>query len=889
MPNPSPWTRFTLADVAPACAGPAGGPAASPLVRSPSWDDLRAGLYHPRPRVFSDLWRAFQAWCHDEGPATADGEKLRVFVIEGRAGDGKSVLLRQLMATCLRERLTPDVDWLEPAANGESFHAPPPTDLDIVFVDELPGVVDGALGHRWISQVCAKGAVALVTTSRAGLRRELRGRFGGLLEFTAWTLPEFSRDEAEQLAAWAARRDGGAARATDRWREGMVLSEFLFTLRHGKTVAELLPELRLALGKLGLGGRAKFVWLANALGWSVPAALLESEAARSHARSLAEKNIVPLEIEADGLRFAPPALAWEIALHWAGNPRDWRLQWVEALQFALRAWEGAGDAHMPSRLLRGLLEAGGLANGGGPREASAYGTVSRRELVRELYRAHRRDFAGDPAPAAVAGWLALNEELALMLLPDPVECAAKVFRLAGCGREEARTPALAAATWIAADCRRAPVGPEVRRAVELYFATAGGAEGVGRALAKIVRVSRKSAAEARRMAGAWLGRFSAHPEAESVRVAMARAMVASDATDGSDRPAAPDPAQDDEPIPALSPRAKKKRAEDAWLHLHRKDPEAGPVLVRRLAEDGRDGALRETALRWLEANAAHPASVEVMGVLAREPDTETMAVAGAWCDARGRMGGPPAELLASLIAARPTSAEWRERGEAFVRNPGRPARERVSAVLLGLGGARAEDVRMALALNETLGSSARSFLSAALGEALARNPERAVEVFRDVVAKNREASLVRAVAYGLTKVSPAEAAGFVRRVTPTLAPASSARILHTLLCQASEAPEVLEATFAWLARNHRAHGYGWLMKALSSHPQAKEYLAEHREVDERVRADFATFRPGRALFEPGENEDAPDAESGLAAKLDLPEALPGGRAFPGASHPGFRG
>jgi hypothetical protein len=136
--------------------------------------------------------------------------------------------------------------------------------------------------------------------------------------------------------------------------------------------------------------------------------------------------------------------------------------------------------------------------------------VKRTEVIRELYRLHRRDFGERPAPATIPAWLELNEAFSLMLLPDLVVCATELFSKPE--GESRRTPSLAALLWLAADNRRPPVGDNTRKAVADYFLTPADGPSAGRALMRMVRDTKKPA-EARALAEAWLKRLPGHPEA----------------------------------------------------------------------------------------------------------------------------------------------------------------------------------------------------------------------------------------------------------------------------------------------------------------------------------------------------------------------------------------
>ena len=598
---------------------------------TPAWSHWREGFYAERPTVFTSLWQAFTEWRTNEIEHEIESNKcLAVFWIEGLPGDGKSVLLLQLMAACLREQIIRDILWLEHSPDGRSFRAIPPANSGWFFCDEIPTRVEGQVRDGWLAALQEAGAGALVTTGSAEVRHGFEIRFENQTKVTKWVLPPFSLEEAAQLAEWFQVRAAISRDPAALWREGMSLTEFLFSLHHGKPLAELTSDIRDALDDLGLGGRVRAVWFANALGLRAPATLLATETARNHAAELTERGIVPVEISAAGLRLVPPALAWPLVGIWLGEGQPVE-HLGDALAFVLKSWLDARDEEKACRFLLQLRETEWLTDEKPFGNCNGFVQVKRREVLREFYRVHRFDFGGRPPLAIVSAWLELNEAFSLMLSPDPVACAAEIFSKPE--NESRRKPSLAALLWLGADSRRGKLGTDTRQAVADYFLSPTTEPGAGRALARIVRDTKKLA-EARSLAEVWLKLLPDHPEAADVLCALVKragsgAGFTAWAMEHFIQP------NDSRPyVPKLLAAMLERKFDDetvrqraaAWAWSHAVQPEAGSVWLALLfGKLAKENDVRG-ALRWLAANPMHhEADVMRERLLAHYPEAHGAA------------------------------------------------------------------------------------------------------------------------------------------------------------------------------------------------------------------------------------------------------------------------
>ena len=657
MNEQNPWQCLTVADLAsveaPAFVLQAG--------LTPTWSRWREGHYAEREGVFTSLWKAFGEWRAGlVEPESSSGRYLPVFWIEGRPGDGKSTLLLELMAACLREGLVPDVLWLEHSPDGRSFRAKPPAQIGWRFCAEVPGRAEGPVRDSWLAALREAGASVLITAGSGEARHGFEFRFESQTKVTKWVLPPFSPAEAAAFAQWYQSRAGVSCDAAALWRDGMSLAEFLLALRHGKPLVELRSDIRGALGNLGLGERVRAVWLVNALGLRAPGTLLESEAGRNHAAKLAERGLVPVEVGAEGLRLAPPAVAWPLVGTWVGQGHE-RQHLADALAFGLKAWLEANDEENAVRFLRQLRETEWLIDDKPFGHGNSFVQVKRTEVIRELYRLHRRDFGERPASATIPAWLELNEAFSLMLLPDPVVCATELFSKPE--GESRRTPSLAALLWLAADNRRPPVGDNARKAVADYFLTPANGPSAGRALMRMVRDTKKLA-EARTLAEAWLKRLPGHPEAVDALGALAKRAGGTDEfmAWAAERFLQPNPSHPGAPklLAAmlegrLHDETLRRRAA-AWAWSHALEPDTGLVWHTLLSSKLAKEDVVRGALRWLAAHPQHrQADALRERLLEHYPEVPGAGwVMQEWLPNHANAEAAP-DILFRLLAAQPNS------------------------------------------------------------------------------------------------------------------------------------------------------------------------------------------------------------------------------------------
>jgi len=298
-----------------------------------------------------------------------------------------------------------------------------------------------------------------------------------------------------------------------------------------------------------------------------------------------------------------PNLAWPMIGSWLPNKNPAN-HLAEALGLVLKAWINAGDEKNTVRFLRRLWRTEWLVDEN-PR-GNPFVQLKRKDVLRDLYRLHRREFGGQPAPVTIPIWIEINEALSLMLLPDPVACATEIF--SKLENEPHRTPSLATITWLAADTRRGPVGSNAREAVSAYLLSPVGGPETAAALARLVR-NTKQLSEARILAETWSKLFADEPESVDVVCALVKRAGNSEEflAWASERFARLDDARPETAkfLAALvEKRPQDRQTVSVWAWNHVLKPESGRVWIALLTGSQNQASedILRGVLKWLAAN-----------------------------------------------------------------------------------------------------------------------------------------------------------------------------------------------------------------------------------------------------------------------------------------------
>ena len=347
---------------------PASASSAILIGRRPRLADLNGGRFRTRGELLHDAETAVQTWITHVEQTDKDDVQLPVFWIEGRPGDGKSVLLLQLVRSLLTEGGLPlitelstrdeIVDWLaaQPRADRASDHPP---GFSFAFVDDFYGKFDRNEVGEIISRAFHRGAprAAIITCGPTVERIDWTNQSRVKIEH--FRVPEPSVEEMTAFDSWYRELTGQSIppRLASR---GKLLVEWLIELAGGQLDHDFAGNLKATLERLDVFGAVFMVTAVNALDIAAPLALRDDIGVRRAFDLLEQQAMDHLELRADedqgGIYMLHPALVWPLFKLWAGEAGQLSVVWGRELGRALvlfvKAKEHRAARHLLGRLLR---------------------------------------------------------------------------------------------------------------------------------------------------------------------------------------------------------------------------------------------------------------------------------------------------------------------------------------------------------------------------------------------------------------------------------------------------------------------------------------------------------------------------------------------------------
>lgn len=283
----------------------------------PRLDELVDGRFLSRLGTLAPLITAAETWLSNlEKSFETDERRLPILCLEGRSGDGKSILALQLLEAliALRGRLASATElkpqgelssWLETASPWETDT---PNQAEIGFVDDLDMSLDVAELDHLIDDAFYRGSkyVGLITCGTPARANELnRGRHIALtrVPITAPAPADF-----EGLRQWAEQRLGRPLPVPVP--PCATLSEYIGRLTlvgsdPGHPAAAISRNLRAALA-------------VNALGLPVPGSLVSDADMFAFTRDRPDIDLSPVKDEY-GIRLAHAEATWSLYLDGLGG------------------------------------------------------------------------------------------------------------------------------------------------------------------------------------------------------------------------------------------------------------------------------------------------------------------------------------------------------------------------------------------------------------------------------------------------------------------------------------------------------------------------------------------------------------------------------------------
>jgi hypothetical protein len=286
------------------------------LGREPSWRLLRNGVYCPRPNRLREASQKLEAWF---GGCWADDTRVPVFWIDGRSGDGKSVLLLQLAADFLsrnshaRVGLSSSVQLLDNIERRERMDEP------VLFVvDDLHKALASEDFNRRLTEFL-DGGVGRVAMLACGPTPEMDGFRNACRDTIAienWTMPPLDDDERPAFISWLRLPVN-----SDDCRSNLLV-EFLFELKVGEPLTVFARNFRERLNRHNAFEPVKQVLAVNSLDLTADPSLVPTGNPTKWLQRLEKSDQRHFDLHSpmlsgtSGIRFAHTRIAWRLFAEW---------------------------------------------------------------------------------------------------------------------------------------------------------------------------------------------------------------------------------------------------------------------------------------------------------------------------------------------------------------------------------------------------------------------------------------------------------------------------------------------------------------------------------------------------------------------------------------------
>lgn len=281
----------------------------------PRLSDLVGERFLERRDALRPLVETAEAWLSGLDQSYADDDlRLPVLWLEGRPGDGKSVLTLQLLEYLIMTgaRLSSVTElatagelsaWLTSASRRDSDNQ-----AEIGFIDDLDASIEQAGLEAVIDEAFYRGSpyVGLITCGTAEAGASFAA--GRRIALTPAKISPPSTVDLEALRKWAQDRLGRQLPTTSP--EGSSISEFMVGLTLG---ARHQPR-----ATSGLSANLKAALAVNALGLAAPRSLVNDRDMLAYLADRPDIELSPME-ETSGVRLAHAEAIWRLYVDVAGE------------------------------------------------------------------------------------------------------------------------------------------------------------------------------------------------------------------------------------------------------------------------------------------------------------------------------------------------------------------------------------------------------------------------------------------------------------------------------------------------------------------------------------------------------------------------------------------
>jgi len=615
--------------------------------RRPQLKDLQLGRLRRRDELFSTLLKDFDAWWRTAKLADDEG-RIPLFWIEGRSGEGKSVLLLQLMEHFLRTNPAPVLTqlnspdelprWIEMQRAIEGDRPSPSRLPAIAVVDDLHFLKNREAWEAALEAATnfASPRVVVLACGPSLERRKFAADFSTFFDSHEFHVPNLSLAEMRVFAAWFSERTGKKVEFVDTDAGNRMLVIWMFELLRGESIHEFARNFKKRLESLGLLDFARSILAANALELVAPTRLHDglADSQRDAFEVLCSESQLHFERadEADGgfsgYRCSHPQISWHLYVEWAGASPTLAQRWGRDLAPSLIASVKDMEVSQAAQVIYGLRTSSKIseaARDGAHPDAGEIG-----QSFCELYRKYCLELTQEERLPHFARWLDIIQWRPLLKLsPNPVQEALQ--SVASTKSPGTLPAAIAGRLWRLSELDAfLDRKDELRRAAKAILFDDPDRPGVGSSLGFIAGSGTDRTA-AQQLCRSWLDENPTSPEGATVLIALVAGGTA------------------DEDIVRMA---------SLWIEGNPTHPHGYQLFSPLVAGRPADDDVARMASEWIEGNSAHPNAYQLLApmVSARPTDDVVARMASNWIE--DNLNHPQVYwLFATLIASRPTDDE----------------------------------------------------------------------------------------------------------------------------------------------------------------------------------------------------------------------------------------
>jgi len=292
---------------------------------SATWSNAQRGAYAPRPKLLDALLVEFEKWLTFT-KAEKESANFPTFWIDGRSGDGKSVLLIQLAhEISLRDNfgsvlIANGPDSLPQAVEYISKSSSSCGTIDFVFVDDLHKATSLEAFRNEMSALRNQTPtfIPIVACGPTPELAEFQHHFKNF-EITNWRVPQISQDDLQLFGDWF-----GVQSAEMKLSDRKILVELLFEMSVGEPIERFAASFQSRLAHFGIFETVRSMLSVNAIDVSAPKCLFATTRENQAIRRLADKDQLHFEhVEepwGSGVRLVHNRIAQRILIEWLTDP-----------------------------------------------------------------------------------------------------------------------------------------------------------------------------------------------------------------------------------------------------------------------------------------------------------------------------------------------------------------------------------------------------------------------------------------------------------------------------------------------------------------------------------------------------------------------------------------